>query len=49
MLIAEMPGMGKMTLGEVAAMTGLAPVPYDSGTMRGKRMIAGGRRALHHV
>lgn len=30
-------------------MTGLAPVPYDSETMRGKRMIAGGRRALRHV
>jgi transposase len=30
-------------------MTGLAPVSYDSGTMRGKRMIAGGRRALRQV
>ena len=49
MLIAEMPELGKMTAGEAAAMTGLAPVPYDSGTMRGKRMIAGGRRALRHV
>jgi len=49
MLIAEMPELGKMTSGEAAAMTGLAPVPYDSGTMRGKRMIAGGRRTLRHV
>lgn len=49
MLIAEMPELGKMTSGEAAAMTGLAPVPYDSGTMRSKRMIAGGRRALRHV
>ncbi|WP_244923350.1 transposase [Ochrobactrum quorumnocens] len=49
MLIAEMPELGKMTSGEAAAMTGLAPVPYGSGTMRGKRMIAGGRRALRHV
>ena len=49
MLIAEMPELGKMTAGEAAAMTGLAPVPYDSGTMRGKRMIAEGRRALRHV
>lgn len=30
-------------------MTGLAPVPHDSGAMRGRRMIAGGRRALRHV
>ncbi|MBB4021214.1 MULTISPECIES: IS110 family RNA-guided transposase [Actibacterium] len=49
MLIAEMPELGRMTAGEAAAMTGLAPVPHDSGTMRGKRTIAGGRRALRHV
>lgn len=49
MLIAEMPELGRMTAGEAAAMTGLAPVPHDSGTMRGKRAIAGGRRALRHV
>jgi len=49
MLIAEMPELGRMTSGEATAMTGLAPVPHDSGTMRGKRAIAGGRRALRHV
>jgi transposase len=49
MLIAEMPELGRMTTGEVAAMTGLAPVPHDSGSMRGRRAIAGGRRALRHV
>lgn len=31
---------------EAAAMTGLAPVPHDSGTRRGRRTIVGGRRAL---
>lgn len=49
MLIAEMPDLGRMTAGEAAAMTGLAPVPHDSGKMRARRMIAGGRRALRHV
>lgn len=49
MLVAEMPELGRMTAGEAAAMTGLAPVPHDSGTMRGRRAIAGGRRALRHV
>jgi transposase len=49
MLIAEMPELGRMTSGEAAAMTGLAPVPHDSGAMRGRRAIAGGRRALRHV
>ena len=49
MLIAEMPELGRMTAGEAAAMTGLAPVPHDSGAMRGRRAIAGGRRSLRHV
>ena len=49
MLIAEMPELGRMTSGEAAAMTGLAPVPHDSGAMRGRRAIAGGRRSLRHV
>jgi transposase len=49
MLLAEMPELGRMTAGEAASMTGLAPVPRDSGAMRGRRMIAGGRRALRQV
>ena len=49
MLIAELPELGRMTSGETAAITGLAPVPRDSGAMRGRRTIAGGRRSLRHV
>lgn len=49
MLIAELPELGRMTSGEAAAMTGLAPVPHDSGALRGRRTIAGGRRYLRHV
>ena len=49
MLIAEMPELGRMTAGEAAAMTGLAPVPHDSGMMRGQRAVAGGRRTLRRV
>ncbi len=49
MLLAEVPELGRMTAGEAASMTGLAPLPRDSGAMRGRRMIAGGRRALRHV
>lgn len=49
MLIAEMLELGRMTVGEAAAMTGLAPVPHDSGTIRGRHAIAGGRWALRHV
>jgi transposase len=49
MLIAELPELGRMTACQTAAMIGLAPVAHDSGAMRGKRMIAGGRRSLRHV
>ena len=42
MLIAELPELGRMPSGEAADMTGLAPVPHDSGGMRGRRLIAGG-------
>lgn len=49
MLIAELPELGRMTSSEVAAITGLAPVPHDSGAMRGRRTIGGGRRSLRHV
>lgn len=48
-LIAEMPELGALTGEEAAALTGLAPVAQESGTLRGKRAIAGGRRALRHV
>lgn len=49
MLIAEMPELGTITGEQAAALAGLAPVAQDSGTLRGKRTIAGGRRALRHV
>ena len=38
-----------MTSSEAALMRGLALAPNDSGTMRGKRTIAGRRRALRHL
>jgi transposase len=49
MMIAEMPELGRMTSGEAAGMTGLAPVPHDSGAMRGRHTIAGGRRSFRHI
>ena len=42
MLIAEMAELGRMTSGEAAAMTGLAPAPHESGTMRGERLQGDG-------
>ena len=49
MRIAEMPEPVTSTGEEAAALAGLAPVAQDSGALRGKRAIAGGRRALRHV
>lgn len=40
MLIAETPEIGTITGEGAAALTGLAPVAHDSGTLRGKRAIA---------
>ena len=49
MLIAEMPELGQISGEQAAALAGLAPVARDSGQMRGKRMIGGGRMALRCV
>jgi len=49
MLIAEMPELGQLSGEQAAALAGLAPVAHDSGAMRGKRAIGGGRRQLRHV
>jgi transposase len=45
-LIAQMPELGKVGPKQVAALAGLAPFNVDSGTFRGKRKIAGGRKRV---
>ena len=42
-LIADLPELGQLDRRRVAALVGVAPVNRDSGQMRGKRTIAGGR------
>lgn len=49
MMIAEMPELGQLKRGQVAALAGLAPIPRGSGLHRGKRRIGGGRRKLRNV
>src|SRR6266705_3803679 len=46
LLLAQMPELGTLNRAQAAALAGLAPFNRDSGTMRGKRTIFGGRRAL---
>lgn len=45
-LLAEMPELGSLSRRQIASLAGLAPINRDSGTMRGKRMIQGGRRTV---
>jgi transposase len=42
-LIAGLPELGHRTGKKIASLVGLAPYPRDSGSMRGKRAIWGGR------
>ena len=46
LLLAQMPELGELNRREAAALAGLAPFNRDSGTLRGKRAIFGGRRAV---
>jgi transposase len=42
-IIVELPELGTLTRQQVAALVGVAPLNRDSGTMRGRRTIWGGR------
>jgi transposase len=48
LLLAQMPELGQLNRREVAALVGVAPFNRDSGRMRGKRAIYGGRRPVRH-
>jgi transposase len=42
-LLAELPELGRLSHKEIAALVGVAPLARDSGTLRGKRLVYGGR------
>ena len=42
-LLGELPELGTLTHKQIAALVGVAPRACDSGTLRGKRMVWGGR------
>jgi transposase len=46
LLLAEMPELGTLNRRQVAALAGLAPVNWESGTSSGARHIRGGRQSL---
>ncbi|MBL1261134.1 MAG: IS110 family transposase [Thiotrichaceae bacterium] len=48
-LLADLPELGDLNNKEIAALVGVAPVNRDSGKMRGKRHIQGGRASIRTV
>jgi transposase len=42
-LLGELPELGRLDRKEIAALVGVAPLARDSGTLRGKRLVGGGR------
>jgi transposase len=45
-LIAELPELGTLDRKQIASLAGLAPYTRQSGTWKGKSMIAGGRKSV---
>ena len=48
-LLSQLPELGTLDRRQVAALVGVAPFNRDSGTLRGKRRIWGGRARLRAV
>ena len=42
-LLAELPELGVLSHKRLSALVGVAPLNFDSGTLRGRRMVWGGR------
>ena len=45
-LVAELPELGKLSRRAIAKLAGVAPLSRDSGTLRGRRFIQGGRATV---
>jgi len=48
-LLAHLPELGTLTQKQIAALVGVAPFNRDSGTLRGKRTVWGGRTHVRAV
>jgi transposase len=48
-LLAELPELGSLNRKQIAALIGVAPLNWDSGTLGGRRAIWGGRAHVHTV
>jgi transposase len=48
-LLASLPELGHLSRHQIAALVGVAPLNRDSGAIRGKRMVWGGRAPVRAV
>lgn len=48
-LLALLPELGRMSRKQVAALVGVAPYAFESGKLKGKRCVWGGRAPVRHV
>ncbi len=48
-LLADLPELGTLNNKEIASLVGVAPINRDSGKLRGKRRIQGGRACIRTV
>ena len=48
-LLADLPELGTLGRRQIAALVGVAPMNRDSGTMRGRRAVSGGRGRVRTV
>lgn len=48
-LLADLPELGRLNRKQIAALVGVAPLARDSGTLRGKRTVWGGRAPVRAV
>jgi transposase len=48
-LLAQYPELGMLNRKQIAALAGLAPFNRDSGNLRGRRSIWGGRAQVRRV
>ena len=48
-LLAALPELGRLSRREIAKLVGVAPLSRDSGTLRGRRFVQGGRSQVRAV
>jgi transposase len=48
-LLADLPELGRLSRREIAKLVGVAPLSRDSGTLRGRRFVHGGRASVRAV